>query len=56
MHIWLKFSCLVLGLVISGGEAMLEYISSAPVVDEPHGREMFPKAFLSCVWVCVARK
>lgn len=50
-------SCLFLDLVISGGEAMLEYIGSVPAVDESHGREMFSKViFKLCVWVCVTRK
>lgn len=53
MHVWFMFSCLVLDLVISGREAMLEYISSAPVVEESHGREMFSKViFKLCVALC----
>lgn len=53
MHIWFMFSCLFLDRVISGREAMLEYISNAPVVDESHGREMFPKViFKLCVGLC----
>lgn len=46
-------SCLVADLVINGREAVLEYISIAPVVDESHGREMFSKVtFKLCVALC----
>lgn len=50
---WFILSCLFLDLVISGGEAMLEYISSVPAADESHGREMFSKViFKLCVGLC----